>query len=126
VPRDANPSYRVRSYYAAQVKRGTHNASIAWVWDVYDVEQNRAVRLSGTEPAGKAGADAWDAADDQILQKISRAGMSGLVGLVNGGNAPAEPAPPVPEASGPAVATLPGTGTPETEASSQALAFSGQ
>ena len=126
VPRDANPSYRVRSYYAAQVKRGTHNASIAWVWDVYGIDQSRAIRLSGTEPAGKAGTDAWNAADDQVLQKISQAGMSGLVGLVNGGNAPAEPAPPVPEAAGPAVAALPGAGTPETEAPSQALAFSGQ
>src|SRR3569623_1242084 len=53
--RDANPTYRVRSYYAAQVKRGTHNASIAWVWDVYTGAQSRAIRLSGTEPAGMAG-----------------------------------------------------------------------
>src|SRR3569623_1218851 len=55
VSRDANPTYRVRSYYAAQVKRGTHNASIAWVWDVYTGDQSRAIRLSGTEPAGMAG-----------------------------------------------------------------------
>lgn len=125
VPRDANPSYRVRSYYAAQIKRGTRNASIAWVWDVYAGDQSRAIRLSGTEPAGTAGADAWDAANDQVLRKISQAGLSGLINLVNGGNAPVQSAPPVPEA-GPAVAALPASEAPETGAASQALAFSGQ
>lgn len=125
VSRDANPSYRVRSYYAAQVKRGTRNASIAWVWDVYSGDQSRAARLSGTEPAGTAGANAWDAASDQVLQKISQAGLSGLTNLVNGGNAPAQSAP-VPEATGPAMAALPAAGAPETDALSPALAFSAQ
>ena len=38
---------------------------IAWVWDVYDSNQQRALRLSGEEPAGKVGrGDAWAAADD--------------------------------------------------------------
>lgn len=126
VPRDANPSYRVRSYYAAQIKRGTRNASIAWVWDVYAGDQSRAIRLSGTEPAGTAGADAWDAANDQVLRKISQAGLNGLVNLVNGGDAPAQSAPPVPEAASAAVAALPATEAPETGAPPQALAFSGQ
>ncbi|WP_420833397.1 hypothetical protein [[Pseudomonas] carboxydohydrogena] len=126
VSRDANPTYRVRSYYAAQVKRGTHNASIAWVWDVYAGDQSRAARLSGTEPAGTAGADAWDAASDQVLRRISQAGLSGLTNLVNGGAAPVQSAPPVPETAGPAVAGLPAAGTPETGAPAQALAFSGQ
>ena len=125
VSRDANPSYRVRSYYAAQIKRGTRNVSIAWVWDVYSGDQSRAARLSGTEPAGTAGANAWDAASDQILQKISQAGLSGLTNLVNGGNAPAQPAP-VPEATGPAMAALPAAETPQTDAPSPALAFSAQ
>ncbi len=126
VSREANPTYRVRSYYAAQVKRGTHNASIAWVWDVYAGDQSRAARLSGTEPAGTAGADAWDAASDQVLRRISQAGLSGLTNLVNGGAAPVQSAPPVPEPAGPAVAGLPAAETPETGAPSQALAFSGQ
>jgi len=125
VSRDANPSYRVRSYYAAQVKRGSHNASIAWVWDVYGADGSRAARLSGTEPAGAAGANAWDAANDQVLRKISQAGLSGLANLVTGG-APAQSAPEVPEATGPAVAALPATDTPEMGAPSRALAFSGQ
>ena len=126
VSREANPTYRVRSYYAAQVKRGTHNASIAWVWDVYAGDQSRAARLSGTEPAGTAGADAWDAASDQVLRRISQAGLRGRTNLVKGGAAPVQSAPPVPEPAGPAVAGLPAAETPETGAPSQALAFSGQ
>ena len=47
---------------------------IAWVWDVYDNNQQRALRLSGEEPAGKAGRDAWAAADDLVLRKIAQAG----------------------------------------------------
>ena len=56
VSREGTASYRVRSYLSAQVSRG--RATIAWVWDVYDRDQQRALRLSGTEPAGKAGRDA--------------------------------------------------------------------
>ena len=66
---------------------------IAWVWDVYDRDQQRALRLSGEEPAGKAGRDAWAAADDLVLRKIAQAGLSGLSGMING-TAPVEaPAP---------------------------------
>ena len=53
VSREGSASYRVRSYLAAQVSRG--RTTIAWVWDVYDRDQQRALRLSGEEPAGKAG-----------------------------------------------------------------------
>ena len=62
VSREGGASYRVRSYLSAQVVRG--KTVIAWVWDVYDNNQQRALRLSGEEPAGKAGRDAWAAADD--------------------------------------------------------------
>ena len=91
VSREGAASYRVRSYLAAQVSRG--RTTIAWVWDVYDRDQQRALRLSGEEPAGKAGRDAWAAADDLILRKIAQAGLAGLSGMING-PAPAE-APPL-------------------------------
>ena len=68
--------------------------TIAWVWDVYDSNQQRALRLSGEEPAGKAGRDAWAAADDMVLRKIAQAGLSGLSGMINGGPADAPPARP--------------------------------
>ena len=105
VSREGSASYRVRGYLAAQVSRG--RTMIAWVWDVYDQNQQRALRLSGEEPAGKAGRDAWTAADDMVLRKIAQAGLSGLSGMING-TAPAEApqAPlPAPASRGPAVAS---------------------
>ena len=102
VSREGSASYRVRSYLAAQVSRG--RTTIAWVWDVYDRDQQRALRLSGEEPAGKAGRDPWTAADDLVLRKIAQAGLSGLSGMING-TAPDLPPPvPAPGGRGPAVA----------------------
>jgi hypothetical protein len=103
VSREGTSSYRVRSYLSAQVSRG--RTTIAWVWDVYDRDQQRALRLAGEEPAGKAGRDPWAAADDLVLRKIAQAGMSGLSGMI-GGTAPAD-APPAtaPGKDGPAVAS---------------------
>src|SRR5437879_9786818 len=81
VSRENAAAYRVRSYLSAQVVRG--RTMIAWVWDVYDRDQQRALRLSGEEAAGKAGRDAWPAADDLTLRKIAQAGLSGLSGMIN-------------------------------------------
>ena len=38
-------AYRVRFYLAAEVVRG--KTMIAWVWDVYDRDQQRALHVSG-------------------------------------------------------------------------------
>jgi hypothetical protein len=106
VSREGQASYRVRCYLAAQVVRG--RTMIAWVWDVYDRDQQRAMRLSGEEPAGKAGRDAWAAADDMVLRKIAQTVLSGLSGMINGtpGDAIAPaPAAPEPAKRGPAVAS---------------------
>jgi hypothetical protein len=104
VSREGAASFRVRSYLAAQVNHG--RATIAWVWDVYDRDQQRTLRLSGEEPAGKAGRDPWTAADDLVLRKIAQAGLSGLSAMING-TAPAD-APPAssPGKRGPAVASV--------------------
>jgi hypothetical protein len=102
VSRESAASYRIRGYLAAQVSRG--RTTIAWVWDVYDQNQQRALRLSGEEPAGKAGRDAWTAADDVVLRRIAQAGLTGLAGMING-TAPGLPAtPPGSRGHGPAVA----------------------
>jgi len=116
VSRENAATYRVRSYLSAQVVRG--RTVIAWVWDVYDGSQQRALRLSGEEPAGKVGRDAWASADDMVLRKIAQAGLSGLTSMVNGGPAdapPPAPAAPAPAKRGPAVAAV--------EPAAQALAF---
>jgi hypothetical protein len=104
VSREGTSSYRVRSYLSAQVSRG--RTTIAWVWDVYDRDQQRALRLAGEEPAGKAGNDPWAAANDLVLRKIAQAGLSGLSGMI-GGTVPADGPPPAtpPGKDGPAVAS---------------------
>src|SRR6185295_17264550 len=122
VSREGGASYRVRSYLSAQVVRG--KTMIAWVWDVYDNNQQRALRLSGEEAAGKSGRDAWAAADDLILRKIAQAGLSGLSGMING-TPDAAPAP-APERRGPAVASVEETAPAQGAASVTALSFSAQ
>src|SRR5690242_1846582 len=114
VSRDAPAAYRVRSYLSAQVVHG--RTVIAWVWDVYDRDQQRALRLSGEEPAGKAGRDAWAAADDLVLRKIAQAGLSGLSGMINGGAADSPATAPAPDLRGPTVASAPAPVAPETMA----------
>jgi hypothetical protein len=104
VSREGSASYRVRSYLAAQVSHG--RTTIAWVWDVYDGNQQRALRLSGEEPAGKAGRDAWNAADDLVLRRIAQAGFSGLSSMINGTAPDETPPAPAPGKRSPAVASV--------------------
>ncbi|MCP3373755.1 hypothetical protein [Bradyrhizobium cajani] len=101
VSREGTAAYRVRSYLSAQVVRG--KTVIAWVWDVYDANQQRALRLSGEEPtSAKASRDPWGAADDLVLRKIAQAGFSGLSNMING--TPDAPGA-APNLRGPAVAS---------------------
>lgn len=106
VSREGTAAYRVRSYLSAQVVRG--KTVIAWVWDVYDANQQRALRLSGEEPTTAKGdrdapRDPWQAADDLVLRKIAQAGFSGLSNMING--TPDAPGT-VPGLRGPAVASV--------------------
>ncbi|WP_407148401.1 hypothetical protein [Bradyrhizobium sp. ORS 86] len=116
VSREGTAAYRVRSYLAAQVVRG--RTMIAWVWDVYDSNQQRTLRLSGEEPAGKAGRDAWASADDLVLRKIAQAGLSGLSSMISGGPAdsPAPAPAPAPDLHGAVVASAPAPAASETVA----------
>jgi hypothetical protein len=118
VSRESSASYRVKSYLAAQISRG--QTTIAWVWDVYDRDQQRALRLSGEEPARRAGRDAWAAADDLVLRRIAQAGFSGLTSMING-TAPADAPPP---ASAPDDRRGPAVASAEPPAMDSALAYS--
>ena len=106
VSREGSSSYRVRAYLSAQVVHG--KTVIAWVWDVYDRDQQRALRLTGEEAAGKSGRDPWTSADDLVLRKIAQAGLSGLSSMINGTPPDATPAPAT---RGPAVASADTPGT---------------
>ena len=93
VPRSAPATYRVRGYVTALVERD--KTSFAWVWDVYDGDKRRALRITGEEPAAPArrgraarAHDAWTAADERVLRGISRAGMERIATFLD---APGEP-----------------------------------
>ena len=122
VSREGRASYRVRSYLSAQVVRG--KAVIAWVWDVYDNNQQRALRLSGEEATGKAGRDAWAGADDFVLRKIAQAGLSGLSGMING--RPDTAPVPAPASRGPAVASMESAVPVQDASAVAALGYSAQ
>jgi hypothetical protein len=95
--RGSSAAFRIRAYLAAEV-RGRQTV-IAWVWDVYDRDQQRALRLSGEEPASGGSRDAWASADDLVLRRIAQAGLTGLTAMING----ADPAPAPARSNGPAI-----------------------
>jgi len=87
--REGAASYRVRGYLAAQVIRGrTH---ISWVWDVYDDDKLRALRITGEEAGGRGGGDPWSVADEPMLRRIARASMDRLARYLANPAAPVEP-----------------------------------
>ena len=98
--REGAANYRVRGYLAAQVIRGrTH---ISWVWDVYDDDKLRALRIVGEEAGGRGGADPWSVADEAMLRRIARASMERLAVFVANPAAPIDPATAVADTPEPA------------------------
>jgi hypothetical protein len=82
--RESPSTYRVRGYLAAKVvKRQT---TISWVWDVFDRDDRRALRITGEETANSRTLgrhhDAWSAADDEMLRRIARSSMDQLAAFL--------------------------------------------
>ncbi len=76
-----NPSaYRVRGYLAAKVER--KRTTISWVWDVFDRDDHRALRITGEETAKGRHRDAWAAADGEMLQRIAHSSMDQLAAFL--------------------------------------------
>ena len=92
VSRESAATYRVRGYVSALVERD--KTTFAWVWDVYDTDKRRALRISGQElaAAGKR-RDAWAAADEQVLRRMARNGMEQISGFLNSSEPPPAAAP---------------------------------
>jgi len=82
VSRQMPARYRVRAYLIPRV--AGRRTTIGWVWDVYDADLNRAMRIAGEEPAGRSGGDAWALADDRVLGRIAEAGMIRLAAFASG------------------------------------------
>ena len=49
ISREQSSAYRVRGYLAVKVTK--HQTTVSWVWDVFDQEEHRALRISGEETA---------------------------------------------------------------------------
>jgi len=82
VSRGGAATYRIRGYVSAQVERD--KTTFAWVWDVYDIEKRRALRISGVEPAATSRRrDAWSAADEQVVRRMARNGLDQIAGFLN-------------------------------------------
>jgi len=93
VSRTGDPAYRIRGYLAAIVVGG--RSHISWVWDVYDADKRRVLRIAGEEPGGRPGANAWAAADEQVVRHIARASMDRVAAFLAAPQAPqVEPVQP--------------------------------
>lgn len=92
ISREQPSVYRVRGYLAAQVVRG--RTTISWVWDVFDHDEHRALRIAGEETATSRPRDAWNAADNAMMQRIARGSVEQLAGFLTAPEvAPGTPAP---------------------------------
>ena len=76
ISREQSSAYRVRGYLAVKVTK--HQTTVSWVWDVFDQDEHRALRISGEETAKVRPRDAWAAADDAMLNRIARSSMEQL------------------------------------------------
>jgi hypothetical protein len=121
VSREGQAQYRVRGYLAALVEGKRRNTVIAWVWDVYDADQQRAMRISGEVPASGSGRGTWAAADEGVLRRIATTSMDQLAAFLAAPPAPGAPSA-VPAEPGPNVAE---NGPDPAAILSSALAFAG-
>ena len=110
ISRESPSAYRVRGYLAAKVVKG--RTAIAWVWDVFDGNEHRALRITGEETANGRHRDAWSAADDAMLKRIARTSMEQLAAFLTS----PEVAPSTPIAAGEPQLILVGERGPSPEA----------
>jgi hypothetical protein len=87
--REGAANYRVRGYLAAQVVHG--RTLVSWVWDVYDDDKFRALRITGEETGGRGGGDPWAVADEAMLRKIAKLSMDRLSAYLRNPAVPVEP-----------------------------------
>jgi hypothetical protein len=81
VSRADTAAYRVRGYLGAQTASGRN--SISWVWDVYDGDRQRVVRLNGEQVIKGKHRDAWQALDEPAVQKIARDSVDQLAAFLS-------------------------------------------
>jgi len=80
ISREQPSAYRVRGYLAATVAK--NQTTVSWVWDVFDQDEHRALRISGEETAKVRHKQAWAAADDAMLRRIAQSSMEQLAAFL--------------------------------------------
>ena len=98
ISREQPSAYRVRGYLAAKVVKG--HTTISWVWDVFDRDRHRALRIDGEETGkgtAKSATDAWSVADDAMLRRIARTSMDRLATFLTSPGVAPDPAGDTPE-----------------------------
>lgn len=78
--RESPSAYRVRGYLAVKVMQ--KQTTISWVWDVFDQDDHRTLRITGEETAKGRHRDAWAAADDDMLRRIAHSSMEQLAAFL--------------------------------------------
>ena len=82
--RESASAYRVRGYLAAKVVNKL--TTISWVWDVFDQDGRRALRITGEETANLRALgrhqNAWLAADEAMLNRIAHSSMDQLAAFL--------------------------------------------
>jgi hypothetical protein len=110
--RESASAYRVRGYLAAKASK--HETTVSWVWDVFDGDLNRALRITGEESVKGRHHNAWAAADDAMLRRIARSSMDQLASFLT--SPEVAPNAPVMAAATPADISLIGDRDPSPEA----------
>lgn len=86
VARGGQANYHIRGYLA--VNADASAPSVAWAFDVYDADRQRAFRLRGEEPfsgsrsASSRGTSSWGAINDDLLQRIASASVGQLMTMI--------------------------------------------
>jgi hypothetical protein len=80
VSREKASAYRVRGYLAAKMAK--NRTMVSWVWDVFDQNEYRALRIAGEETAKGRHRDGWAAADDAMLKRIAHSSMEQLAAFL--------------------------------------------
>ena len=99
VSRTETAQYRVRGYAVANIQG--KRTTISWVWDIYDADRQRMLRINGEE-RGASGQRGWAAVDEATLDRIAKDGMAQLAGFL--GSPAGTPPPASISADEPAVA----------------------
>lgn len=99
VTRESFAPYRIKGYVSVWTQK--RQATMSWVWEVFNSQGERVLRIAGDEQAGKAGRDAWQAVNDEVLARAARSGMEQLAVYFRGpegGPVVASAPPPTPPA----------------------------